>query len=93
MEIIKVSTTSVPKSVAGAISARLRDFGEVEVQAVGAKAVNQAIKAIIVTRTYSEKDDMDLVVQPSFTAVDSVDAGIIGIKFYIKQVPLEETED
>lgn len=45
MEILKVSSRSVPNSVAGAVSGVIRDSGAVEVQAVGAGAANQAIKA------------------------------------------------
>ena len=44
MEVVKVSAKSVPKSVAGAIAAVIRENGEVEVQAVGAGASNQAVK-------------------------------------------------
>ena len=45
MEILKVSAKSSPNLVAGAIAGVIRDAGEVEVQAIGAGAVNQAIKA------------------------------------------------
>ena len=50
MEILKVSSRSVPNSVAGAVSGVIRDSGAVEVQAVGAGAANQAIKAIAIAR-------------------------------------------
>lgn len=46
MESVKVSARSVPKAVAGAIAAIIREGKTVEVQAVGAGAVNQAVKAI-----------------------------------------------
>lgn len=46
MEVLKVSAKSVPNSVAGAIAGVIRDSGSVEVQAVGAGATNQAVKAI-----------------------------------------------
>ena len=52
MEILKVSSRSVPNSVAGAVSGVIRDSGAVEVQAVGAGAANQAIKAIAIARGY-----------------------------------------
>lgn len=52
MEVVKVSAKSVPKSVAGAIAAVIRENGEVEVQAVGAGASNQAVKAIAISRSY-----------------------------------------
>ena len=50
MEILKVSSRSVPNSVAGAVSGVIRDSGAVEVQAVGAGAANQAIKAIAIRK-------------------------------------------
>jgi stage V sporulation protein S len=48
----------------------MREEGYAEVQAIGAPAVNQAIKAITIARMYLEQDDIDLVVVPSFSAVE-----------------------
>ncbi len=70
MEIVKVSAKSVPKSVAGAISAIVRGGGKAEVQAVGAGAANQAIKAIAIARVYLEDEKIDLVCIPAFTEVE-----------------------
>lgn len=53
VEILKVSSRSVPNSVAGAVSGVIRDSGAVEVQAVGAGAANQAIKAIAICKGLS----------------------------------------
>ena len=50
MEILKISSNSKPRSVAGAIAAILREGGCVELQAIGASAVNQAIKSIAIAR-------------------------------------------
>lgn len=66
MEILKVSAKSVPNSVAGAISAVIRDEGTVEVQAVGAGAINQAVKAIAVARGHLAPAGIDLVCIPTF---------------------------
>ena len=52
MEVLKVSAKSVPNSVAGAIAGVIRESGSVEVQAVGAGATNQAVKAIAIARGY-----------------------------------------
>ena len=52
MEVLKVSAKSVPNAVAGAIAGEIREHGEVEVQAVGAGAANQAIKAVAIARGY-----------------------------------------
>lgn len=52
MDILKVSASSKPTSVAGAIAGVIREKGNVEIQAVGAGAANQAIKSIAVARGY-----------------------------------------
>ncbi|MFT3951128.1 MAG: stage V sporulation protein S [Oscillospiraceae bacterium] len=69
MEVLKVSSKSVPNSVAGAIAGVIRDSGEVEVQAVGAGAANQAIKAIAIARGYLAPIGVDLVCIPAFANV------------------------
>ena len=68
MEIVKVSAHSVPKSVAGAIAAVIREDGEVEVQAVG--AANQAVKSIAIARSYMALVGVDLICIPAFTTVE-----------------------
>lgn len=75
MEVLKVSATSKPSSVAGALAATLREavvsngIKGVEIQAVGAAAVNQAIKAIAIARGYVAPNGIDLVVIPAFSEV------------------------
>ena len=69
-ELIKVSAQSRSTAVAGAIAGVMREQGYAEVQAIGASAVNQAVKAVAIARGYLEQDDMDLVIVPSFTEVD-----------------------
>ena len=66
MEVLKVSAKSVPTSVAGAIAGVIRESGSVEVQAVGAGATNQAVKAIAIARGYLAPAGMDLVCVPTF---------------------------
>ena len=70
MEVLKVSARSFPNSVAGAIASVMRDNGEVEVQAVGAGAVNQAVKSITIARGYLAPVGVDLVCYPAFVNVD-----------------------
>lgn len=70
MEILKVSSRSVPNSVAGAIAGVIRDSGAVEVQAVGAGAANQAIKAVAVARGYLVPVGIDMICIPSFANVE-----------------------
>ncbi|HUY11888.1 MAG TPA: stage V sporulation protein S, partial [Candidatus Dormibacteraeota bacterium] len=66
---LKVSAKSNPNAVAGAIAAALRQRERVEVQAVGAAAVNQAVKAIAIARSYLKHDAIDLTGVPSFISV------------------------
>ncbi len=69
MEILKVSSHSMPNSVAGAIAGVIRESGAVEVQAVGAGAANQAIKAIAIARGYLAPTGVDLICVPAFATV------------------------
>ena len=69
MEVLKVSAKSVPNSVAGAIAGVIRESGSVEVQAVGAGATNQAVKAIAIARGYLAPAGMDLVCVPTFGTI------------------------
>lgn len=70
MEILKVSSRSVPNSVAGAITGVVKEQGEVEVQAVGAGAANQAIKAIAIARGYLAPLGIDMICIPAFAVVE-----------------------
>ena len=70
MEQLKVSTKSNPNSVAGAMAGVLRQHGAVEVQVVGAGALNQAIKAVAIARGYVAAGGIDLVCIPSFADIE-----------------------
>jgi stage V sporulation protein S len=69
MGVIRVAGSSRTTAVAGAIAGIMRERGQVDVQAIGAGAVNQAIKAATIARGYLELDGIDIVVVPSFAAV------------------------
>lgn len=69
MALLKVSADSKPKSVAGAVAAVVREQTSVEIQAVGAAAVNQAIKAIAIARGYVAPNGLDLVCIPAFADI------------------------
>jgi stage V sporulation protein S len=69
MEQLKVSTKSNPNSVAGAMAGVVRTQGAVEVQVVGAGALNQAIKAVAIARGFVEGSGIDLVCIPSFVDI------------------------
>lgn len=69
MEVIKVSNRSRSTAVAGAIAGIIREHRIAEVQAIGASAVNQAIKAIAIARGYLREDGLHIVCVPVFTEV------------------------
>ncbi len=69
MEVLKVSSKSNPNSVAGALAGVIREQGAVEVQTVGAGALNQAIKAIAIARGFIAPSGMDLSCVPAFTDI------------------------
>lgn len=81
METLKVSANSTPNSVAGAIASVMREYGEVEIQAVGAGATNQAVKAIAIARGYLAPVGLDLVCIPAFSSVIINDQERTAIKF------------
>lgn len=70
MEVLKVSTKSNPNSVAGALAAVIKDKNVVEIQAVGAGAINQAIKAIAIARGFVAPTGKDIVCVPAFTDIE-----------------------
>jgi stage V sporulation protein S len=69
LDIIKVSTRSRSTSVAGAIAGVVREYRRAEVQAIGAGAVNQAIKAVAIAKGYLALDGIDVICIPAFTEV------------------------
>ena len=69
MEILKVSSKSNPNSVAGALANVFREKGMVEVQAIGAGAINQAVKAIAIARGFVAPSGKNLVCIPAFTDI------------------------
>lgn len=83
-EVLKVSATSKPKAVAGALAAVLRAKGSVELQAIGAGAVNQAVKAIAITRGFVAPNGIDLVAIPAFTKVEIEGEERTAIRFLVK---------
>lgn len=70
MEVLKVSSNSNPNSVAGALAGVIREHGKAEIQAIGAGAINQAIKAIAIARGFVSPSGLDLVCIPAFTDIE-----------------------
>ncbi|MCJ7691369.1 MAG: stage V sporulation protein S [Clostridiaceae bacterium] len=69
MEVLKVSSKSSPNSVAGALAGVIREKGTAELQAIGAGAINQSVKAIAIARGFVAPSGVDLVCIPAFTEV------------------------
>jgi len=84
MDVLKVSATSKPRSVAGALAAVLRERGTAEVQAVGAGAVNQAVKAIAIARGYVAPNGIDLVAVPGFAEITIDNEDRTAIRFVVE---------
>ena len=70
MNVIKVSANSRTAAVAGAIAGVFRENKLAEVQSIGAGAVNQAVKAIILAKGYLANDGFDVVFAPEFVDVE-----------------------
>ncbi|MGB9678997.1 MAG: stage V sporulation protein S [Thermoanaerobacteraceae bacterium] len=84
MEVLKVSAKSKPKSVAGALSAVLREKSSAEIQAVGAGAVNQAVKAIAIARGFVAPNGIDLIAIPAFSEIEIDGEMRTAIKFIVE---------
>jgi len=69
VEVLKVSSKSNPNSVAGALAGVIREQGAVEIQTVGAGALNQAIKAIAIARGFLAPSGVELTCVPSFAEI------------------------
>lgn len=84
MEVLKVSAKSSPNSVAGALAGVLREKGSAEIQAIGAGAINQSIKAIAIARGFVAPSGMDLICIPAFTDIMIDNEERTAIKFIIE---------
>jgi stage V sporulation protein S len=84
VEVLKVSATSKPVAVAGAIAGVVRQQSRVELQAIGAGAINQAIKAIAISRGYVAPGGLDLVCIPSFIDISIDGEERTGIRLIVE---------
>jgi stage V sporulation protein S len=84
MDIIKVSGTSRTSAVAGAIAGVVREYKKAEVQAIGASAINQAVKAMALARSYLSNDGYNIIVIPEFVDVQIEDKVRTAIKFTVE---------
>lgn len=87
MTIIKVSARSRTAAVAGAIAGILRENQRAEVQAIGAGAVNQAVKALIIAKGYMADEGVDISCSPSFVEVIINDQERTAVRLIVKSNP------
>lgn len=87
MEMIKVSANSRTSAVAGAIAGVMREHHRAEVQAIGAGAVNQAMKALILATGYLKNDGIFVSCVPEFADVTIEDKVRTAIKLVIEPSP------
>ncbi len=87
MEVLKVSSGSNPNKVAGAIAGAIAKSGKVEIQAIGAGAVNQAIKAVAIAKRFMEEKGQDLYMVPGFidVVIDGQRRTGISIKVFLAE--------
>jgi stage V sporulation protein S len=83
MDVIKVRGTSRTSAVAGAIAGVFREFKHAEVQAIGASAVNQAVKALIIARVYLTRDSLNIMFIAEFVDVQIEDKVRTAIRFTV----------
>lgn len=83
-DIIKVSAKSRSTAVAGAIAAVMREHRYAEVQAIGAGAVNQAVKALAIARGYLTGDQIDIICIPYFTDVSIEGQERTAVRFIVE---------
>lgn len=84
MEILKVSSKSNPNSVAGALANAFKDKSNIEIQTIGAGAVNQAIKAIAIARGFIAPSGKNIICIPAFTDIMINGEEKTAIKFIVE---------
>lgn len=84
MNILKIASTSEASAAAGAVANTFREEGMAELQAIGPKAVNQAVKSIAIAREYVAPSGVDLFFTPAFVEVKVNDETRTGIRFTVR---------
>ena len=83
-EVLKVSARSRPSAVAGAIAGVVREAGRAEVQAIGAGATNQAVKAVAIARDYLQETGIEAICLPAFIDVTIDDEDRTAIRLIVE---------
>lgn len=89
--VLKVSSKSSPASVAGAIAGMIKDGAHVEVQSVGAGAVNQAVKAIAISRGFLSPVGIEIACVPYFADIVINEEARTAIRFKVE--PMEPVQN
>lgn len=84
MELLRVSSKSSPNSLAGAIAGIIKESGRVEMQAIGAGAINQAVKAVAIARGFVAPTGIELTCMPAFTEIMIDNVEKTGIRFTVE---------
>lgn len=84
MDILKISAKSSPNSIAGAIAGLVKENGRAEMQAIGAGAINQAVKAVAIARGFVAPAGVDLICIPAFAEVQVEGEDRTGIKLIVE---------
>ena len=90
MEMIKVSANSRTSAVAGAIAGVVREYKRAEVQAIGAGAINQAVKALILATGYLKEDGISICCVPEFVDVEIDEKVRTAVKLVVDLHPVEK---
>lgn len=85
-DLLKISTKSNPNSIAGAVAALVKETGKVEMQLIGAGALNQAIKGVAIARGFVAPSGIDLVCIPAFAEIEVDGDSKTGLKLIVKGV-------
>jgi stage V sporulation protein S len=84
LDVIKVKAVSRTAAVAGAIAGVMREQKHAEVQAIGAGAVNQAVKALVLAKNFLVQDEIDIIFTPEFVNVEIDGKVRTAIKFNVE---------
>ncbi len=90
-EVLKVSSKSNPNALAGAVAGVVRTAGAVEIQVVGAGALNQAIKAIAIARGYVTTSGLDLSCSPTFADIEIDGESRTAIRLLVEALRVEHS--
>jgi stage V sporulation protein S len=94
MVLLRVAASSRTSSLAGAIAGVIRENKYVELQAIGAAAINQAVKALVVATLYLKEEGIKIAFKPEFVDVGIEDRIVTGIKFVVapKELGSDQSE-